>query len=212
MFNEVKKVLVLAPHTDDGELGMGATISKLTKAGIEVYYAAFSICEESIPSGFEKDALKYECITATRILGIRPENLIIFNHKVRRFNFSRQAILEDLVELRKKIEPDLVFMPSLNDVHQDHAALSAEALRVFKGVKLLAYELIWNNLDFNTACFVKLDEDNVSNKIRALAEYKTQSHRDYVSEEFVRAQAITRGVQIGARYAECFEVVRWIIK
>ncbi len=212
MFDEVKKVLVLAPHTDDGELGMGATISKLIEADIDVYYAAFSICEESVPSGFEKEALKHECKSATRILGIRSENLIIFNHKVRLFNFSRQTILEDLVALRKNIEPDLVFMPSLNDIHQDHTTISTEALRVFKGVNLLAYELIWNNLNFNTACFVKLSEQNIADKVRALAEYKTQNHRDYMSEEFVRAQAITRGVQIGTRFAECFEVVRWVIK
>tara|TARA_B110001450_G_C17653738_1_gene494342 strand:+ start:252 stop:728 length:477 start_codon:yes stop_codon:yes gene_type:complete len=154
----------------------------------------------------------YVCTNATRVLGIRSENLIIFNHKVRCFNFSRQAVLEELIALRKNIEPDSVFMPSLNDVHQDHVTFSAETLRVFKGVKLLACELIWNNLDFNTACFVKLDEYNLVNKVRALAEYKTQNHRDYRSEEFVRAQAITRGVQIGIRFAKCFEVVRWFIK
>jgi LmbE family N-acetylglucosaminyl deacetylase len=212
MFADVKKALVLAPHTDDGELGMGGTINKLIDAGIEVYYAAFSICEESVPPGYSKDALKHECINATRILGIKPDNLIIFNHKVRHFNFARQDILDKLVELRKNIEPDIVFMPSLNDVHQDHSTLSKEALRVFKGVKLLAYELIWNNIDFNTACFVKLSKDNISSKINALAEYKTQSDRDYVSEEFIKSHAITRGIQISTRYAECFEVVRWIIK
>lgn len=212
MFDDVKKALVLAPHTDDGELGMGATIDKLINAGIEVYYAAFSICEESVPSGFKKDVLKHECSSATSVLGIKPKNLIIFNHKVRRFNFSRQAILEDLLQLRKNIKPDIVFMPSLNDIHQDHAALSAEALRVFKRVKLLSYELMWNNLDFNTACFIELDENNLSTKIKALGEYKTQSHRDYMSKEFVKAQALTRGVQIGSKYAECFEVVRWVVK
>jgi len=212
MFDDVKKALVLAPHTDDGELGMGGTINKLIDAGIEVYYAAFSICEESVPAGYSKDALKHECINATSILGIKPDNLIIFNHKVRNFNFARQDILDKLVELRKNIDPDLVFMPSLNDVHQDHSTLSKEALRVFKGVKLLAYELIWNNIDFNTACFVELSKKNITSKINALAEYKTQSHRDYVSEEFIKSLAITRGIQISTRYAECFEVVRWIIK
>tara|TARA_B100000927_G_scaffold264456_1_gene236590 strand:- start:2240 stop:2878 length:639 start_codon:yes stop_codon:yes gene_type:complete len=212
MFGDVKKALVLAPHTDDGELGMGGTINKLINAGIEVYYAAFSICEESVPSGYNKDALKHECTNATRILGVKPENLIFFNHKVRHFNFSRQDILEDLLQLRKNIEPDLVFMPSLNDVHQDHTTLTTEALRVFKGVKLLSFELIWNNLNFNTTCFVHLDEDNISSKIKALAEYKTQSHRDYISEDFLKAQVITRGVQIGTKYAECFEVVRWVEK
>ena len=101
MFDDVKKALVLAPHTDDGELGMGGTINKLIDAGIEVYYAAFSICEESVPAGYSKDALKHECINAASILGIKPDNLIIFNHKVRNFNFARQDILDKLVELKK---------------------------------------------------------------------------------------------------------------
>ena len=36
------RVLVLAPHTDDGELGCGGTISRMVEEGREVYYAAFS--------------------------------------------------------------------------------------------------------------------------------------------------------------------------
>jgi N-acetylglucosamine malate deacetylase 1 len=212
MFDNLKSVLVLAPHTDDGELGMGATINKLTQAGVRVYYAALSFCEESVPPGFEKDALKYECEAAVSTLGIRSEDLFIFGHKVRNFNLTRQVILDDLIHLREKIKPDLVFMPSLGDLHQDHSVLSAEALRAFKAYCLLGYELTWNNLNFNAACFVNISEDNISKKIQALAEYKTQSGREYVSSEFVRAQALTRGVQIGVKYAECFEVVRWVIK
>ena len=41
-----KKILVLAPHTDDGELGAGGTIAKFIESGSEVYYAAFSTAEE----------------------------------------------------------------------------------------------------------------------------------------------------------------------
>ena len=46
-----KKVLVLAPHTDDGELGAGGFISKLIEDGADVYYMAFSTAEESVPEG-----------------------------------------------------------------------------------------------------------------------------------------------------------------
>ncbi len=44
-----QKILVLAPHTDDGELGCGGTIVRLIDEGQDVYYVAFSICEESVP-------------------------------------------------------------------------------------------------------------------------------------------------------------------
>ncbi|MDY7036483.1 MAG: hypothetical protein SV375_10045 [Thermodesulfobacteriota bacterium] len=46
-----EKILVLAPHTDDGEFGCGGSIAKFIEQRAEVYYAAFSLCEESIPDG-----------------------------------------------------------------------------------------------------------------------------------------------------------------
>jgi LmbE family N-acetylglucosaminyl deacetylase len=57
-----------------------------------------------------------------------------------------------------------------------------------------------------------LDEKNVQSKVDALNEYKSQAHRTYANEEFIRSLARTRGVQIGSRYAETFDLVRWIIK
>ena len=36
------KVLVLAPHTDDGEIGCGGTIARFIEEGADVYYVAFS--------------------------------------------------------------------------------------------------------------------------------------------------------------------------
>jgi LmbE family N-acetylglucosaminyl deacetylase len=65
-----KRILVLAPHTDDGELGCGGTISKLAKQGKEVFYAAFSLCEESLPKGLPSNTLEIEMKNATQRLGI----------------------------------------------------------------------------------------------------------------------------------------------
>ena len=45
----MNNILVLAPHTDDGELGCGGTISKFVKEGKNIYYVAFSTAEESVP-------------------------------------------------------------------------------------------------------------------------------------------------------------------
>ncbi len=209
---QYKKVLILSPHTDDGEFGCGATITKLIEDGSEVYYAAFSACEQSVLPEFPKDILTKEVKAATQILGIKPENLILFKYDVRTFNYHRQAILDDIIKLKNEIQPDLVFTPSVNDIHQDHATISNEAVRAFKFTSILCYELPWNNFNFTTTCFFKLNENHVSNKVNALKEYKSQAHRSYADEDFIRSLARIRGVQIGAQYAEVFEMVRWIIK
>ncbi len=211
MLTKFKNVYVLAPHTDDGELGAGGTIAKLVEQGANVYYFAFSAAETSVPEGFPKDVLKTEVLKATAKLGIKKENVIIYNYEVRKLNYARQEILEDLMNRRKELRPDLILMPSLNDIHQDHSTIAQEGLRAFKNTTILGYELIWNNLTFDTTSFVKLEKIYIQAKCNALKEYKSQGSRDYMSEEFIYALAKTRGVQIGSEYAESFEVIRWVM-
>lgn len=208
MLSSYKKVLVLAPHTDDGELGAGGTIAKLIEKGAEVTYVAFSAAEESVPEDFPKDILKTEVLEATNKLGIKPENVFVLNYKVRYLSYNRQEILEDLINIRKKDNFDLVLTPSLKDVHQDHQAVAVETVRAFKNTTILGYELIWNNFSFDTTCFVGLDKSHVEKKLDALKQYKSQGNRNYLSENFILSLAKTRGVQSNLEYAECFEVIR----
>ena len=212
MISNVKKVLVLAPHTDDGEFGCGGTICKLIEEGIEVFYVAFSSCEESVPEGFPKDVLITEVKEATGHLGIKPENLRVLNYQVRMFPYKRQEILEDLIVLRKEIDPDLVLIPSLEDVHQDHMTIANEAVRAFKNRNIYSYELPWNNFRFSMDCFIILEEKHINKKLEALRKYKSQAAiRSYVSEEFLKGLASVRGTQVGRNYAEVFEIKRQIL-
>lgn len=208
---DFNKVLILAPHTDDGEFGCGATISRFIAESKHVYYAAFSLAEESVPEGYPRDILETEVKKATKTLGIPAGNLLIYRYKVRNFAQDRQSILEDLVKLNRELVPDLVFMPSLNDLHQDHTTIANEGLRAFKKTTILCYELPWNNIVFSNNCFITFGEEELNNKIRALKCYQSQQGRNYASEEFIRGLSITRGTQIGTRYAEVFEVVRMVL-
>lgn len=205
-----KRILVLAPHTDDGELGCGGTISRWIEEGAEVHYAAFSTAEQSVPAGFPKDILKREVKAATRSLGIKPDHLFVYNYEVRKLNFVRQDILEDMMVLKRNYDYDLILLPSPKDIHQDHTTVCQEGVRAFKTKSILGYELIWNNLSFNTTCFVPLEKHHVANKVKALTAYKSQGKRDYMSRSFIQSLARARGVQIGHEYAEAFEVVRWV--
>lgn len=209
--NSRKNILILAPHTDDGELGCGASISKYVEEGNNVYYAAFSTAKESLPEGTADNQLEKEVREATKRLEIPADNLIIYGFTVRKLNYSRQEVLEELVKLKREIVPDLVFMPSLNDLHQDHYTIAMEGLRAFKQTSILAYELPWNNISFNTQAFIRLDKHHVEKKVYALDAYNSQKKRSYLNSEFIYSLAKTRGVQINADYAEAFEVIRWII-
>lgn len=206
------RILVLSPHTDDGELGAGGTIAKFKDEGKEVFYIAFSGCETSVPVGLPKNTLRKECKRSLLNLSLQIENITVLNYEVRTFPQHRQEILDDLIRFKQQIEPGLVLLPSSQDMHQDHGVIYWEALRAFKKESSIwGYEHPWNNLTFTTDIFVKLTSDQVGNKIKALKEYKSQKDKAYMDEQNLRALICTRGSQIDVPFAEAFELVRLIM-
>jgi N-acetylglucosamine malate deacetylase 1 len=206
-----KRVLVLAPHTDDGEFGCGGTIARLSREGHEVYYAAFSTAEDSVPPGLPRNILETEVREATPLIGIEPARLLIYHYTVRTLHSHRQEILEEMVRLRRELEPDMVLLPCAHDLHQDHETVNREALRAFRNGTMLGYEMPRNNITFSAQAFFVIGEEDLRRKIAALQCYESQKFRGYTDERYVRALATTRGVQIGVDLAEAFEVMRWVI-
>jgi LmbE family N-acetylglucosaminyl deacetylase len=206
---ERKRVLVLAPHTDDGELGCGGSIVRFIEEGKEIFYVAFASVGRDIEG--DENVLKRECERATTTLGIPKSNLILLDYPIREFLSYRQKILDEMINFLKLIKPDIVLLPSIHDTHQDHQVIAQEGFRAFKKITCLGYELPWNNLTFTTQCFVKLEERHIQKKIEAISYYESQRNREYVSPEFIKSLARTRGVQIGVKYAEVFEIVRWVL-
>lgn len=205
-----EKVLVLAPHTDDGELGCGGTIARLLEEKKDVFYVAFSTCRESLPEGMPCDILEKELLQATEALGICRDNVIILDFPVREFSAHRQRILDEMIRIGKDIEPSIVLAPSQHDIHQDHHVIAEEAMRAFKKKTLFAYEVPWNNFTFNNQIYMRLKERHIEKKIEAISCYESQRDREYVSRDFIYGQARVHGVQIGQEFAEIFEAVRCI--
>lgn len=206
-----KRILVMAPHTDDGEFGCGGTMARFLEEKRTVFYIAFSSAEASVPPGLPRDTLVKEVENAMKVIGVNKEHLILLNYEVRRFPEQRQDILDKMIALKKELKPDMVFLPSPNDTHQDHRTIYEEGFRAFKDITMFGYELPWNNLTFNTEAFILLKEKHVDRKIATIQEYKSQKERLYSHPDFIRSLARTRGVQIGTKFAEAFEVVRFVI-
>lgn len=205
-----QNVLILSPHTDDGELGCGASISRLIAEGHTIIYVAFSLCKDSLPEGMEPDTLAIEAKAANAILGVAPDNILLLDFPVRNFGEHRQPILDVLIGLQKKYKPSIVFIPSAADIHQDHGVIYTEALRAFKHSTLYGYEMPWNNFQFKGAVFITVNDAAINKKIAALAAYHSQQHRSYMQPNFIKSLATVRGVQAGVAYAECFEAIRVI--
>lgn len=201
-------ILILAPHTDDGELGCGASIAKHLAAGRNVVYIAFSTCSQSLPAHLPADTLSVECREANRILGVDPDKVLLFDFEVRHLLTHRQQVLEQLIRINQQWQPHTVYLPAEHDIHQDHQVVYAEGMRAFKNSNVLGYELPWNNPRFQPNYFEKIDETLLQRKIETLKAYRSQSHRKYMSPDFTRALAVVRGIQCNAPLAEAFESYR----
>ena len=191
------RVLALSPHTDDIELGCGGYLTKLHEEGHEIDVVAFSDGDQE--GIYDEHKMSVQTINACSLR--EP----IF--PVRSIGMYRRDILEYLCRLNY----DLVFIPSLSDVHQDHRVIHEEGVRAFsKRCNLLAYELPWNCRCFNPNYFVTLKYKHLHGKLKMLECYKSQKHREYFDMNFIEGLARVRGQQIKTEFAEAFEVITWI--
>ena len=205
-----ERVLVLAPHTDDGEFGCGGTMARLVEDGAEVRYVAFSIATRSLPEGFAAGHARPRGARGDGRARHPAENLTVHDFDVRTFPEHRQEILELLIELWNDWQPDVVFQPSLHDIHQDHQTIAAEGLRAFKRTTILGYEIPWNNFDFAYQAYFALEKRHIERKVAALARYASQQHRRYANAEYIWNLARTHGINVNREYAEVFQVYRVI--
>jgi LmbE family N-acetylglucosaminyl deacetylase len=169
------------------------------RAPCEVAEAAFSFTDD--------ETLRDEWRKALAATGVDRD--YEFTYPVRHFPDHRQAILDSMLTIKNDFEPDMVFVPSTYDTHQDHKTIREEAFRAFKSCTILGYELPWNNIGFSATCFVELSEADVALKRKACGCFQSQANRPYFPGTFINSWARMRGVQIGVKYAEAFEVIRW---
>jgi len=212
-------VLLLNAHTDDTEYSCGGTIARLAEAGAEIHYIAFSGSEEAVPEGLPRDILRREVMDSTRVLGILAERVRVLDFKLRNFPQYRQEILDTIINLKDEIKPDIIIAPSVHDIHQDHKVIAEEALRAFKNNTIWHFEIPYKNIAFNPCLYIKLEETHLNKKFEAIQSYKSQLIRKglsngsaYFTREYINANAIFRGQQIGEKYAECFEIIRWVMR
>ena len=199
---DYERLLFVGPHPDDVELGCGGILSRF--AGAQIGYLILSPCLEDPRNA----NILTEAAEASATLGIAAEAIIVEDLPRRTFHDKREEIRRILISARERLRPQIVFCPSLGDIHQDHQVTAEETLRLFRDASVVAYESPRSSLAFQPDLYVTLEESHLENKIKALLSYRSQFDRYYFEPEVIRSFARMRGAQCRAQYAEAFEVLR----
>lgn len=198
-----KRILFLGAHPDDIELGCGALLHQIAHK-TEILCVTLSDNQKNP----DLQNVKGEHLRSMKILGIPEEKVIFGPFQTRVFPDSRQDILEYFLKLRKEFNPDLIFTHSKQDVHQDHNTMTDEALRAFRGITVLGFDVVRSSYGFFPHFLVKVTEEDVTKKIEALAQYRTYQDRYYFNSELTRSIMVRHGALAERSFAEGFDILR----
>ena len=198
-----KRVLFLGAHPDDIELGCGALLDHIVKQ-TEVLCVTLSDNQKNP----DLQNVKNEHFQSMAVLGVPKEKIVLGPFTTRVFPDSRQEILEYFLSLRRDFEPDLIFVHSKQDVHQDHLTMTDEALRAFRGITVLGFDVVRSSYGFFPHFLVEVNEENVNKKIEALSCYETYRDRYYFNSELTRSIMVRHGALAECPFAEGFDILR----
>lgn len=198
-----KKVLFLGAHPDDIELGCGALLHHIVN---ETDVLCVTLSDNQKNPNLQN--VKKEHYEAMAVLGVPQEKILLGPFTTRVFPDLRQEILEYFLKLRREFQPDLIFVHSRQDVHQDHLTMTDEALRAFRGITVLGFDVVRSSYGFFPHFLVEVTEEDVNKKIEALSKYETYRDRYYFNAELTRSIMVRHGALAECPFAEGFDILR----
>lgn len=111
-------MLVIGPHPDDQELGMGGTIARLVEQGHRVHLVDMTSGEPT-PLG-SPEIRQREAAAAAKVLGVDRTQVGLINREVTHDLASRHK----LAAVIRAHKPDMLFLPYPLDAHPDHVAVT----------------------------------------------------------------------------------------
>jgi LmbE family N-acetylglucosaminyl deacetylase len=202
-----KRVLFLGAHPDDIELGCGGLIHHIVK---QTDVLCVTLSDNQKNPDLHNVVDEHYCSMA--ILGVPRESIILGPFTTRVFPDARQEILEYFLKLRKDFKPDLIFVHSNKDVHQDHLTMTDEALRAYRGITVLGFDVVRSSYGFFPHFIVEVSEEDVNKKIEALSQYETYRDRYYFNAELTRSIMVRHGALAECPFAEGFDILRIVGK
>ncbi|MDQ6974340.1 MAG: PIG-L deacetylase family protein [Mariprofundaceae bacterium] len=199
-----RKILALAAHPDDLEIGCGGTLAEHVGRGDEVHIFIATFGDV----GGNAEARKTEQEVAAKILGVKKVHWGAFpDTKLPQFTQNLMDALECIIA---EVKPDTVYVNYAEDTHQDHRTLAHVARSVTRYVPNVLYYETPSSMNFEPSIFMDI-HDVLAHKIHALEAHASQVEATHVTLnilEIALATARFRGVQGKLSCAEGFVPVR----
>ena len=194
--------MCLGAHSDDIEIGCGATVLQLAKRRLR---SQFRWVVWSASGTRANEAMR----GARRFLGKNSGDAVRL-HAFRDGFFPAQfSEIKDAFEnLAREFRPDVVFTHARTDRHQDHRVISDLTWNTFRDQLILEYEIPkWDGDLGQPNFFVPVTKGAARRKSKALMEvFGSQRSKDWFSEETFLGLMRLRGMECRApdAYAEAF--------
>jgi len=197
-----RRILAIGAHPDDIEIACGATLAQFHDSGYTIWGLVISQGER----GGNSDVRPAEAIGGAHFLGLDHVEILDFpDTRLQECSIEILGAIESLVQ---EFKPDIVFTHSSHDLHQDHRTVHEATLRAARNLStILCYESPSVTQEFVPTFFIDIGA-YIDVKVESIKEHWDQRNKPYVQPERVRGQAVFRGSQARAQYAEGFEAVR----
>ncbi len=195
-------ILCLGAHSDDIEIGCGATILELLSRyrALDFFWVVFSSSDQR-----DREARKSADLF---LKSARRKTVVVHDFRNSFFPFVGAGIKEYFEELKKAVQPDLIFTHYRDDRHQDHRLISDLTWNTFRNHMILEYEIPKYDGDIGSPnCFVLLEKAKCQKKIRyLLSAFASQRDKRWFAAETFWGLMRLRGMEAGAPsgYAEAF--------
>ncbi len=196
-----RSVLAIGAHPDDVEIGVGGLLAAHRAAGDRLSVLTLSRGAR----GGAADARQHESLAAAELVGAR-----LFLEDLEDTRIPGGAPTVGAVErVVAQVRPDVVYVHSRHDRHQDHRAVHDATMVATRRVPTVGcYQSPSATVDFRPNRFVAVD-DHVATKLALLRCFGTQADvRAYLEPEFVVATARYWSRFGTGAYAEPLEIVR----
>lgn len=206
-------ILAIGAHFDDVELGCGGALARHARQGDNVYVFVATV------SGFSNqyhqavrssESALAEARNAMAILGVKE--LLCGNFKTLEVEFVDALNIEILKIVQEK-KIDQVYAHWTGDIHHDHQAVARASLHSCRHVpRLLMYRSNWyhSTLEFRGNFYFDITEFWQTKEQAVLAHVTEVDRTGEKWISFFRNEAENAGQRIGVKYAEVFEVVKWL--
>lgn len=200
----MKKILAIWPHPDDIELWCFWTMCRYASEWNDVSFLVLTKWE------WWTNWLD-RIIEANKSASLLDCNLFIENLKDRYISdwVETIQIIENYI---KKLNPDIVYIPSKHDTHQDHRAVHLASIVACRLVdEIYIYQAPSTTIDFRPNTYIDITE-YIDKKIEAVKIHSSQWWKVYMADRAVKWLAEYRAFDIfrNDKFFEAFELFRSI--